>query len=274
MMIKNKKFLVLPLVLLSIIVCILSVLLFEKIIERNHARELISAIESNDVDKLELLLKMDISPNSKPFFFHWIDNANSQPINTAANLCNYNAVQLLVEAGADVNASDDDKMTPLHYASIWNDESVIYYLIEHDADINKKNCNGDTPFELLFYFSRAYCNEQYNIKRFNIAMMFIEKGAELYNTKSLGCIMFQAASGDDDVLLDYLIFNYDVNVNAKSTDAGRTALMFASMRGSVHACVFLIDHNADLSISDSYGKTAYDYAIENGYYELAELLKP
>lgn len=272
MMIKNKYALLL--VFLSIVICTLSVILFIKIIERNYARELITAIENNDLEKLEFLLKKKISPNSKPYLIHWIDNLNSQPINVAANLGNYNAVRLLVEAGADVNVSNDDRMSPLHYAALWNDDSIIYYLIEHGADVNNKNIHGETPLEILLYYSKAYYNEQYNFERLNIALLFLKKGAEINNTKSLGCIIFQAAVGDDDVFLDYLFSNYDININMKSTYAKQTALMFASARGSIHACVFLTAHDTDLSIKDSYGKTAYDYAIENGYYELAEMIKP
>jgi len=37
---------------------------------------------------------------------------------------------------------------------------------------------------------------------------------------------------------------------------------------------FLLENGADKSIKDNDGKTAYDYAVENGNTELAELLKP
>ena len=37
---------------------------------------------------------------------------------------------------------------------------------------------------------------------------------------------------------------------------------------------YLLSKGIDTQKADTFGKTAYDYAIENGYTELAELLKP
>ncbi len=64
-----------------------------------------------------------------------------------------------------------------------------------------------------------------------------------------------------------------IDINIQSKVENQTALMYAAMRGSDHACIFLIQSGADVSLKDTQGKTAYDYAIENGHYELAELIK-
>ena len=36
---------------------------------------------------------------------------------------------------------------------------------------------------------------------------------------------------------------------------------------------WLLDHGADISAKDDFGKTAYDYAMEQGRVEIAELLR-
>jgi ankyrin repeat protein len=58
------------------------------------------------------------------------------------------AVKVLVEAGADINAANEGSFTPLHAAVFrgWNE--VIEYLVEHGADINARDYRGRTPFRL------------------------------------------------------------------------------------------------------------------------------
>jgi len=49
----------------------------------------------------------------------------------------------------DVNAKDQDGMTPLHLAVVFNsDVEVMKYLIEKGADVNAKSNTGWTPFHI------------------------------------------------------------------------------------------------------------------------------
>jgi ankyrin repeat protein len=58
------------------------------------------------------------------------------------------AVKVLVEAGADVNAANEGEFTALHAAVFrgWNE--IVQYLVEHGADINARDYRGRTPFRL------------------------------------------------------------------------------------------------------------------------------
>ncbi len=58
------------------------------------------------------------------------------------------AVKVLVEAGADVNATNEADYTALHAATFrgWNE--VVQYLVEHGADINARDYRGRTPFRM------------------------------------------------------------------------------------------------------------------------------
>jgi ankyrin repeat protein len=53
--------------------------------------------------------------------------------------------QLLVTLGADVNAEDIHKSTPLLFASQGDHESTVQFLVEHGADVNKGDEDGWTP---------------------------------------------------------------------------------------------------------------------------------
>ena len=58
------------------------------------------------------------------------------------------AVQLLVEAGADVNAANEADFTALHGAAMRGLNEVVQYLVDHGARINTRDFRGRTPFRL------------------------------------------------------------------------------------------------------------------------------
>ena len=65
------------------------------------------------------------------------------------------AVAALIAAGADVNASCRNGLTPLHYAAIWGHEAIVAALIAAGADVNAKSWNGLTPL----YWAAYGCHE-------------------------------------------------------------------------------------------------------------------
>ena len=56
--------------------------------------------------------------------------------------------QCLLERGANVNAQNKDKETPLHLASYLRSHEMARFLLKHGADVNKKNSNGKSPLQL------------------------------------------------------------------------------------------------------------------------------
>jgi uncharacterized protein len=70
-----------------------------------------------------------------------------QPLGLAAFFGNLSIVQYLLEAGAEVNkpAQNDLKVTPLHSAVAGGSEEVILTLLARDADPNVVQAGGFTP---------------------------------------------------------------------------------------------------------------------------------
>ena len=58
------------------------------------------------------------------------------------------AVKVLLEAGADVNATNEADFTALHGAAFRGLNEVIVYLVEQGADINGRDFRGRTPYRL------------------------------------------------------------------------------------------------------------------------------
>ena len=61
---------------------------------------------------------------------------------------NPEAVQFLLDRGADPNLQNKKGQTPLHYAAYNNNPKIAKYLIDHGADINARDKSGQTPIQL------------------------------------------------------------------------------------------------------------------------------
>ena len=65
-------------------------------------------------------------------------------------------VQLLLDAGADVNASfGSAKLTPFLYAAEIGNSWLIKTLIDHGADVRSQDGRGGTVFSRLHYFGHS-----------------------------------------------------------------------------------------------------------------------
>jgi Ankyrin repeats (many copies) len=64
------------------------------------------------------------------------------------------AVKMLVAAGADLNATNDNGWTPLHWASKEGHEGIVAKLIAAGANVNARNVNDKTPLHLASYEGR------------------------------------------------------------------------------------------------------------------------
>ena len=73
------------------------------------------------------------------------------PLHEAAEAGQLGSVgRLLLEAGTDPNAVDEDGKTPLHFAAAFGHASVARLLLEAGADLNAKDNEGATPLVAAF----------------------------------------------------------------------------------------------------------------------------
>jgi len=119
------------------------------------ATPLLRAAKAGDVAAVRLLLEHGANPN--------LPNIQGvTPVMAAAGLGSneidtrgrfktqpdlVGCVDLLVKAGADVNAHDNNGSTALHGAALFGYDDVIKQLVAHNADINAKDKKGMTPLD-------------------------------------------------------------------------------------------------------------------------------
>jgi len=96
------------------------------------------------VRRTEILLKYGANPNVvNPRQF------NGTPMHIMMSGYEYSdrMLQLYIDYKADVNAKDDDKNTPLHFAVMFEKPSAVKILIANNADLFAENRWGKTPLD-------------------------------------------------------------------------------------------------------------------------------
>ncbi len=73
--------------------------------------------------------------------------SGGSPLHTAAAFAQLEAVRALIQAGADVNARNNDGATPLLTAAFLCRTEIVQYLLAHGADKNAKNKAGNTALD-------------------------------------------------------------------------------------------------------------------------------
>ena len=239
-------------------------------------KEIEKAIESNDLAAAEKILDKGVNlnrPLTSAIDRFLSESYSSSPLKTACWDGSIEMVRLLVENGADVNYTIENVTpnSPLMCAMRNKTEDqldIIKYLLESGADPNYSDGRMMSVFNSLISHNRAVKN------KLEILKLLEEYGGDLQAVNVAGqSVLDIACYWHENEIIKYLLDKYD-NVNC-TNDAGYTPLMRYCNGGNdfdITVIEAFIAHGADISAKNKDGKTALDYAVENGYTEAYALL--
>ena len=109
--------------------------------EGQTSSSLAQMIEAKDASQIERALK------ANPALAKARNQNGIGMLSLAAQTDCAACVKVLLDAGADVRAADEDAIgrTPLHWAAGWSTSEVVRLLVERGAPLNVKTKKGDTP---------------------------------------------------------------------------------------------------------------------------------
>jgi ankyrin repeat protein len=181
---------------------------------------------------------------SRALVFVWLvvavqakGQATDAPLLTAAMQDDAEGVRLLLKQGADVNSTQGDGTTALHWAALKNDLEIGRLLIRSGAHVNAATrIGGLTP---LYFAAGAG----------NAAMLaeLLNAGADARAANSVNgatALMKAAAAGSADAVR--MLLDHGADVNAKETGLDQTAAMFAAAADRPDVISILASHGADL----------------------------
>ncbi|KAL7990246.1 hypothetical protein Chor_010600 [Crotalus horridus] len=218
--------------------------------------QLLEAAGRNDVEEVQQLLQNGLSPdlcNEDGL------TALHQALLPSPQCCidDYGQiVELLLEAGADVNACDSELWTPLHAAATCGHLPLVGLLLQRGANLLAVNSDGNMPYDL--------CEDEATLDYLEAAM------AEREITQAT---IEEARSAVEHRLVTDIrrLVREGADLNTP-LDHKATLLHIASANGYLEAAELLIEHQASLSARDHDGWQPLHAAACWGQIPLVELL--
>ena len=169
------------------------------------------------------------------------------------------AVQFLLDHGADVNARRDDLWTPLHLAVNTGELSVVRMLLEYQAEVNLRSDAGQTPLHVLS--TREISQKDSGS---DIAKLLLEHGANVNDQDRNDATPLHLASYNQKLKVVRVLLDHGANADAKN-DQGKTPLQLALWREShesqedgVGVALALLEHSAKGYARDKYNMSTSD----------------
>ena len=173
------------------------------------------------------------------------------------------AVTRLLQQHVDVNLSQRDGTTALHWAVHRNDLEIVDRLIRAGAKVRAVNRYGVAPLTLACESAAA-----------DVVERLLEAGADPNGTAADGeTVLMTAARTGDPAVIGALVAR-GASVNAHEGRKGQTALMWAATENNALAVDALLKAGADLRARSGGGFSSLLFAVRAGHREVVgRLLK-
>ncbi len=233
----------------------------------NGAAAILQAVRDGDVPVVKRLLSDD------PRLARATDDHLKTPLHWAAEHDHHEVAKMLLEAGADLEATTSWGATPLDWAATMGSTKVADLLLARGAhglnfvaaaslgklDLVGKFLDSGAP---LASFAKPAPTEPDEHWPADSARM---KGDVISNA-------FYGACRNGHTAVAALLLERGANVNAKGVFGG-TALHWAAINGHKDTVAFLVAHGADLTIRDTkFDSTPEGWAAEGQHEGIRELL--
>ena len=171
------------------------------------------------------------------------------------------AIRTLLQQHVDVNATEPDGATALHWAARMDDLQTAQALIDANANVRAANRYGITPLYLACINGSAAMIE-----------LLLKAGADSNTALPEGetALMTAARTGKVDAVK--VLLSHNADINRKESWRGQTALMWAAAEGHSDVIRILLDHGADIRARSNGGFTPLLFAVREGKMDAVKTL--
>jgi ankyrin repeat protein len=145
------------------------------------------AVENGYYNAVKMLINKGADVNAR-------NNFDETPLHYCRWEPHPNVVQLLVDAGADINAKDNSEETPLHaLAQGYGSASAVKILVDAGANVNAQDDSGDTPLHDALFWTDPFGENK-------LIKTLLEAGADISIKDDSGETPLDEASDDEELL--------------------------------------------------------------------------
>ncbi|XP_064010530.1 protein phosphatase 1 regulatory subunit 16A isoform X2 [Pogoniulus pusillus] len=219
--------------------------------------QLLEAAARHDAEEVRHFLASGISP----------DLCNEDGLTALHQCCIDDAgavVPVLLDAGADVNARDSELWTPLHAAATCGHLHLVQLLIQRGADLLATNSDGNMPYDLcedevtLDCLESAMAEQGITQEKIEEArgateremmveiQQLVEAGADLDTPRGHKATLLHIAAANGYTEAAELLLEHRASVGSRDED-GWQPLHAAACWGQVQLVELLVAHGADLN---------------------------
>jgi ankyrin repeat protein len=147
------------------------------------------------------------------------------------------AAMELVATGVDVNQTQPDGTSPLHWAVYRFDRELVQTLLRKGARVNAVNRYGSSPL-----------SEAVRVANLDITGMLLEAGADANIANEDGQTPLMLAARTGNVALARLLVERGADVNRRERFRNQSAVMWAAAQNHPEMVAFLVSKGADLAV--------------------------
>jgi ankyrin repeat protein len=178
-------------------------------------------------------------------------------------LINYGIVRSLIERGADVKTKSSKEMTPLMHAAMIDDPGCAAMMLSAGGEVNARDTVGWTA---LMHANRRKSGFP------EVVRLLIKYRADVNAAHKYGGTALMIAAYNCHPQAAQLLVDSGADVNARDK-SGWTPLICGAKGGCAASVGLLIEAGAELNAQDRFGKTALAYGSDTGHVIIARLLK-
>jgi ankyrin repeat protein len=171
------------------------------------------------------------------------------------------AVRSLITQRSDVNATEPDGSTALHWAAQRNNLEVAELLLTAGANAKSTNRYKVTPLSLAAMNGNGELIER-----------LLTAGAGANDTSEEGQTVLMTASLNGKVEAVQVLLAHGAELNAVEPIRGQTAVMWAASEGNAGAVEVLLQAGADLKTKSKNGFTPLLFGVRNGHVDAVKVL--
>ena len=202
-----------------------------------------------------LSAKLSDHPQDKALF---ADGLGPELLLWAASCGQIRIIQLLVDAGVNVDSKDERGRTSLHLAVERYHPQLVRFLLRANASINARTTAGyQAGIKGLVHHNMTALHLAVVNGHKDILMMLLEGGAivDAQDGKKWTALHLAAESGRKDVVRALLHANADVHMQ---DEGGSTPLRWAALNGHSEVVRSLLEAGAEVDCKDSEGTDAVE----------------